>query len=102
MAPRPVVVLVCGEPRRGDDAAAFAAIDRLPADVRANVDIRPVGSLDVDDIVSIDAGAACLIVDAALGPGPVQSSAERSPSLASREDDGRHRRARRLRGPPTR
>jgi len=84
VAPRPVVVLVCGELRRGDDAAAFAAIDRLPADVRARADIRPVGSLDVDDIVSIEEGAACLIVDAALGPDPGEIVRGSLESLADR------------------
>jgi len=89
MTRRPVVVLVCGEPRRGDDAAAFVAIDRLPTAVFASAEIRPVGSLDVDDIVSIDEGAACLIVDAAIGPDPGEIVRGSLASLARPGREGR-------------
>jgi hydrogenase maturation protease len=91
-APRPVIVLVCGEPRRGDDAAAFAAtsaaVDLLSAGIRGVADIRPVGALDVDDIASVGEGAACLIVDAAVGPDPGAIVLGSLASLARSGGDG--------------
>jgi hydrogenase maturation protease len=88
MAPRPVVVLVCGELRRGDDAAAFVAIEGLPPAIRQAADFRLVGALDVDDIVSIADGAACLIVDAAVGPDPGEVALGSLDSLARPSRDG--------------
>ena len=42
-----VSVFVCGEPARGDDAAGFAAVDLLPANLRERVEVVPVGQLDI-------------------------------------------------------
>ncbi len=69
-ASRRAVVLVCGERTRGDDGAALVAVDRLPPDVLTLAEIRHVGALEVDDVVAIDQGTACLIVDAAIGLEP--------------------------------
>jgi hydrogenase maturation protease len=68
-----VPVFVCGEPARGDDAAAFAAVELLSADVRARADIRVVGRLDVLLLLDLPAEAACVVVDAVAGirPGEV-------------------------------
>jgi hydrogenase maturation protease len=65
-------VLVCGSVDRGDDGAAIAVApllgDTLPDDVR----VRVVGQLDIDDLLSVPAGARVVIVDAAAGIQPGQ------------------------------
>ena len=68
-----VPVFVCGEPARGDDAAGFAAIARLPADVRARAEIHEVGRLDVLFLLDLPSDEACVVVDAVAGlrPGEV-------------------------------
>ena len=62
-----VEVLACGSVDRGDDGAAIAALTelgpRLPADVR----VRWVGQLDIDDLLAAPPGAGVVIVDAATG-----------------------------------
>lgn len=62
---------MCGEPERGDDAVAFRAVaalaDTLDPTVARDIEIRPCGALEVDDLVEVRPGAACLIVDAVLG-----------------------------------
>ncbi len=65
-----IPVLVCGEPARGDDAVAFAAVDALPAPVRRLADVRPCGPLEVDDLLDVPPGTPCLVVDAAVGVEP--------------------------------
>jgi hydrogenase maturation protease len=65
-----VEVLVCGAEDRGDDgapqvAARFLA-DQLPADVR----IRAIGQLDVDDLRWIPLDTVVVVVDAATGVPP--------------------------------
>jgi hydrogenase maturation protease len=82
---RRVAVLVCGEPERRDDAVGFAAIDALPDAVRALAVVVRVGQLEVEDLLDVPAGAACVVVDAAVGvaPGevvviPLAAIAERS------------------------
>ena len=65
-----VPVLVCGEPERGDDAVAFAAVAALPADVRRLADVRPCGQLEVDDLLAVPEGIGCVVVDAAVGVPP--------------------------------
>jgi len=62
-----VPVFVCGEPARGDDAAGFAAVELLPADVRARAEIREVGRLDVLLLLDLPAVEACVVVDAVAG-----------------------------------
>ena len=68
--PALVPVLVCGERERGDDGVAFAAVDALPADVRRLADVRPCGQLEVDDLLAVPDGTACVVVDAAVGVAP--------------------------------
>lgn len=62
-----VPVFVCGESARGDDAAGFAAIALLPAEVRARAEIREVGQLDVLLLLDLPADTACVVVDAVAG-----------------------------------
>jgi len=62
-----VWLVICGEPERGDDAAAPIAVDGLPAHVLARCEIRRGAALDVDTLLDIPAGAACVLVDAAIG-----------------------------------
>ena len=72
MIARMVPVLVCGEPERGDDAVAFAAVAALPAHVRRLADVRPCGQLEVDDLLAVPEGIGCVVVDAAVGVPPGQ------------------------------
>jgi len=89
-ARRRVVVLACGEPERGDDAAALRAIERLPAATLEAVEIRRCRSLGPDDLLEIGPDEACLLVDAAVGVapgqvigGPLESLARPAPGAAS-------------------
>ncbi len=77
---RRVVVLVCGERERGDDAAALRAVERLPERAIAAAGIRTCGALEVEHLLAVGHDEACLIVDAAVGvpPGRIVSG-----SLAS-------------------
>jgi hydrogenase maturation protease len=70
--PAVVPVLVCGERERGDDGVAFAAVAALPPDIGRLVDVRPCGQLEVDDLLAVPDGTACVIVDAAVGVAPGQ------------------------------
>lgn len=75
--PRPVRLLVCGDAERGDDGAALAAVagllGGLPPNLLAVLDVRRCETLDLDDLVDLPDGVACVIVDAAVGllPGAV-------------------------------
>ncbi len=62
-----VPVFVCGEPARGDDSAAFAAVELLPMAVRARAEIVLAGQLDVLLLVDLPADHPCLVVDAVAG-----------------------------------
>jgi len=62
-----VWLVICGEPERGDDAAAPIAVDGLPAELLARCEIRRGSALDVETLLDIPAGAACVLVDAAVG-----------------------------------
>ncbi len=64
---RPVRLLVCGSPDRGDDGAACEAVAALPARTRALADVRHVGGLDVDCLLDCRPGQAVVIIDAVLG-----------------------------------
>jgi len=79
-----VSVLVCGEPTRGDDAAGFAAVEMLPADVRARAEIREVGRLDVLLLLDLPAGEACVVVDAVAGIEPGEVWVRPLPALVDR------------------
>ncbi len=65
-----VEVLVCGSPDRGDDGAPLAVMSRLREQLPTDVTMRAVGMLDVDDLLSVPAGAGVVIVDAATGIEP--------------------------------
>jgi hydrogenase maturation protease len=73
--PVPVEVLICGSPDRGDDGAACAAAPLLTGALPADVHLRIVGQLDIDDLLGLPAGAVAVVVDAATGirPGRVVS-----------------------------
>jgi len=68
-----VPIFVCGELARGDDAAGFAAVELLPADLRERVEVVPVGQLDILFLMDLPADAPCIVVDAVAGlqPGEV-------------------------------
>jgi hydrogenase maturation protease len=68
-APGPVrtVLLACGEPERGDDGAALAAVAALPPLVAGRVAIVRCGQLEVDHLLAVPDGAVCVVVDAAVG-----------------------------------
>jgi hydrogenase maturation protease len=82
-SPRPAV-LVCGEPERGDDAAAFAAVAALPADILARVDVVHCGQLEVDHLLDVPDGAPCIVVDAAIGVAPGEVVVIPLPDVAAR------------------
>jgi hydrogenase maturation protease len=63
-------VLVCGDPSRGDDGAAIAAVARLERDAPP-VRVRRVGQLEPDDLVkAVSGGGRCIVVDAVRGIDP--------------------------------
>jgi hydrogenase maturation protease len=71
LGPIPSVdVLVCGSIDRGDDGAPSAASELLESDRPANAQIRRIGRVDVDNLLSIPRGAGVVIVDAATGVDP--------------------------------
>jgi hydrogenase maturation protease len=72
MPPR-ITLFVCGEPERGDDAAAFAVLDLLPEDVAAGCRVERVGQLDPSDLVAVAPDERCLVLDTVAGiePGEV-------------------------------
>jgi len=63
-------ILACGDPSRGDDGAALAAVDRLSPGVSTDARIRPVGMLEVDHLIDALAAGRCLVVDAVRGVEP--------------------------------
>ncbi|MGC8635048.1 MAG: hydrogenase maturation protease [Candidatus Limnocylindrales bacterium] len=68
---RRVLVLACGDPTRGDDAAALLAADRLRAGPSgrtvAAVEIRPVGQLEPDDLADLGPAARVVVIDTVRG-----------------------------------
>jgi len=79
-----VPVFVCGEPARGDDAAGFAAVELLPAEVRARAEIREVGRLDVLFLLDLPTEEACVVVDAVAGIEPGEVWVRPLPALVGR------------------
>jgi hydrogenase maturation protease len=67
-----VRLIVCGEPERGDDAAGPRAVDGLPVDVLRQVEQHRAAALDIDALLGIPEGVACVLVDAAVGIEPGQ------------------------------
>jgi hydrogenase maturation protease len=62
-----VHVLICGEPLRGDDAAAPLAAEMLPPDVLVLATITELGQLGVEALLNVPADAAVVVADAAVG-----------------------------------
>jgi hydrogenase maturation protease len=92
MRPRIAVeILVCGNADRADDgvgiAVAEALRDRLPADVR----LRIVGQLQIDDLLAIAPGAAIIVIDAATGVRGGRVVELPLDGLLARDDDFRPR-----------
>jgi len=85
---RRVAVLVCGEPERGDDAAAFAAVATLPDTVRAIIDVVLCGQLEVEHLLDVPDGLPCVVVDAAVGIPPGEVVAIPLAMVASRPGSG--------------
>lgn len=80
----PLRILVCGEPARGDDAVAFAAVEALPAEILARTLVVHCGQLEVDHLLDVPDGDACVIVDAAVGVAPGEVVAISLEAIAAR------------------
>jgi len=65
-----VDVLLCGSPDRGDDGAALAAAVVLRSTLPPRARMRPVGQLDVEDLLAVPDAGGVVIVDAATGIAP--------------------------------
>lgn len=65
-----VVVFACGDPLRGDDSVAPLACKSLPPETLARADVKLVGALEAEYLVSLPAGTCAVIVDAVVGPPP--------------------------------
>ena len=73
-AVRPVRLLVCGNADRGDDGAALAAVAGLlaglPPHLLAVLEVRRCEQLELEDLIDLPDGAACVIADAVVGLPP--------------------------------
>jgi hydrogenase maturation protease len=71
---RPVRLLVCGNADRGDDGAALAAVagllSGLPPHLLAVLEVRRCEQLELEDLIDLPEGAACVITDAVVGLDP--------------------------------
>jgi hydrogenase maturation protease len=65
-----VTVFGCGEPLRGDDGLGHRALERLPHCVSCLANVRPVRSLDPEDLAELPRGTFVVIVDAVAGVPP--------------------------------
>jgi hydrogenase maturation protease len=65
-----VVVFACGESLRGDDAAAHVAVAALPLAGRAYAEIRRIGQLEPEDLISLPSGTPVIVVDTVTGVEP--------------------------------
>lgn len=73
--PAPTVrLLVCGSADRGDDGAALRAVahvlPRLEASVRQRLEVRRCQQLDAADLIDVDEGESCLVLDTVVGVEP--------------------------------
>jgi hydrogenase maturation protease len=66
-----VVLLVCGEPMRGDDGVGQAILGALPPTTRSLIDVREVGQLMPDDLCDLG-DAPVVLLDAVDGIAPGQ------------------------------
>jgi hydrogenase maturation protease len=68
---RPVRLLVCGSADRGDDGAALAAVAGLlaglPPHLLTVLEVRRCEQLDLEDLLDLPDGSACVITDAVVG-----------------------------------
>ncbi len=71
---RPVWLLVCGNAERGDDGAALVTVSRLlgdlPPALRAVLEVRRSEQLDLEDLLAVPDGVACIVVDTVVGVAP--------------------------------
>ena len=81
-------LLVCGEPARGDDAVAFAAVAALPAIARDRVEVVPCGQLEVNHLLDVPVGMPCIVVDAAVGVAPGDVVVLSLADVGARRDGG--------------
>ncbi len=65
---RRVVVFACGDPLRGDDSVAHLAVEALPPEALARVNVKLIGALEVEYLRDLPAGVRAIIVDAVVGP----------------------------------
>ena len=68
--PALVEVLACGDPNRGDDGASLAALAEIAAELPADVTVRLVRQLGIDDLLAVPYGAGAVVVDTATGIDP--------------------------------
>jgi hydrogenase maturation protease len=64
---RPVTIFACGERRRGDDAVGFVIADAVREAFGARVRIVDDGMLDAGQLIELDDGEPCIVVDAVSG-----------------------------------
>jgi hydrogenase maturation protease len=68
---RPVRLLVCGSADRGDDGAALSAVagllSGLPPHLLTVLEVRRCEQLDLEDLLDLPDGTACVITDAVIG-----------------------------------
>jgi hydrogenase maturation protease len=62
-----VIVFACGDPLRGDDGAAHAALAALPPRVRERADLREVAELSVEDLLALGPDDRVVVVDTVIG-----------------------------------
>jgi hypothetical protein len=65
-----VEVLACGDPERGDDGASIGALADLEPGLPADVAVRRIGQLDIDDLLAVPSGAGAVVVDTVTGVDP--------------------------------
>lgn len=63
-------LLICGEPMRGDDGAAFAALERLSETLAPDVEVRQTRAPAPDDFIAVGPSDWCVVVDAVRGISP--------------------------------
>jgi hydrogenase maturation protease len=81
-----VVVFGCGDPVRGDDGAARAALAGLPPSAGRRATLREVTELGVDDLLALEPDTRLIVVDAVVGAEPgslVRVDLEDLPRLAA-------------------
>lgn len=68
---RPVRLLVCGSADRGDDGAALSAVagllSGLPPHLLTVLEVRRCEQLELEDLLDLPDGTACVITDAVIG-----------------------------------